>query len=312
MSAVLQERYDPTAGMELTTGDEIALEATRHIFLAGDMIDPHRKDDLPHLAHGGEELANFCLRRTNGYLPRCTITPMEVWAEWLPMEYFPEGVRPLKLKGEQIVDNNPTGRTLINKPLFGYAHMPGELIIDAIGLATGERKGIVEIEALRGVDASDPEVTRIQNLFFGPDFPLPIELRLIEQRIALILAAHNDPDVKSVARDMLTSCEQFRRWAEGEIGKMNTQLDQRVSHQWTYSYSPKVRMLLKQLEVEPRGTSTYNPVDSLLTAMKSQGVSAEVFEQMAERDANLIEKLTGAFTTALADAMKSSQPKPAE
>ena len=297
---------DQTQGMELTTGDEVALEATRWLFLAGDMIDAQRKEDLPHLAMGGEELDNRCLRRTNGYLPKCAFTPMEIWAEWLPIEFFPEGVRPLSLKGLPPSNDNPSGRTLIGKPLYGFPHYPGELIVDAIGIATGERRGVVELEALRTVDVADGTAQKLEALFFPPDWVRPVELRLVRERIERTAEAHKDSQVQMLARDMLLSCEQFYRYAQHQIDKMNAQLDTRVQHQWTYSYSPKVRLLMKQLEIPVRNTAQ-SPVEAVLTAMKAQGVTPDVFEQMAQRDENLVAKLGEVFSQALASALKGSQ-----
>lgn len=291
---------DPTVGMELTTGDEIALEATRWLFLAGDMLDPHRKEDLPHLAAGGEETGNVCLRRTNGYLPKCTFTPLEIWAEWLPIEFFPEGVRPLKLKGQPVEDQNPNGRTLIGKPLYGYAHYPGELIVDAIGLATGEKKGIVEIEVLRGVDYGDEKVATLQSDFFPDDYR-PVKLREIRERIAAV--AEKSELHRLAARDMLASCEQFERWATREIDKAHSQLDQRQSHMHVYSYSPKVRMLLEQLEIKPRQQQA-DISNELLKAVANSGVNLTA---LADRDENLISKLGQMFAESLATAMKSVQ-----
>jgi hypothetical protein len=297
MSAVLERSYsDSTAGMELTTGDEISLEATRWLFLAGDMIDPHRKNDLPHLKDGGEELANFCLRRTNGYLPRCTFTPLEVWAEWLPLEYFPEGVRPLKLKGEPVKIDNPNGITLVGKPLFGFPHYPGELIVDAVGLSISEKRGIVEIESLRDVPFGDPQVDRLQSLFFSA--PPPIEIRLLEERITKVAEAHG-PDVRAVAADMLSSCEHFKRWALTEIDKCHIQLDTRVQHQHTYSYSPKIRMLMRQMEITPRQSRGEVFQDEIMKAVASSGVSASTLETIMAKQGEL-------FATAMAEAIKNA------
>lgn len=305
MSAVIQQPYnpDPTLGMELTTGDEIALEATRWLFLAGDLLDPHRKDDLPHLAAGGEELANFCLRRTNGFVPRLAITPLEVWAEWLPIEYFPEGVRPMKLKGQDVKDENPTGQTLVGKPLFGYPHYPGELIVDAVGLSVSEKRGIVEIEALRTVPFGDSEVARIQQLFFPEDFR-PLQLRKVEERIDQV-AETNNSDIKWVAKDMQQSCAQFRRYAQAQIDRCHTQLDTRVSHQYTYSYSPKIRLFMQQLEVEPRQNAGQTLSAEVLKAVAGSGISNDALEAIMAKQGAMF---AAAMTEAIKQAVAASQP----
>lgn len=304
MSAVMER--DLTQGLELVTGDEIALHATRHLFFAGDCLDPDRKHELSHLREGGEELSNRCLKRTGGFLPRCTITPMEFWGEALPIEHFPDGVQPYKLKDVEIKDENPTGRTLHGKPLLFMPMYPGHLIVDALGLATGERKGIVEIQVLKGVDYS-PETERFNTLFFPATYTKPVELRLIQQRIEEVGDSHSDSDVKSIASDMVQSCEQFRRWAQDKIDKCHTQLDTRISHQWTYRYSPQVRALMRQLEIQPRNESAQQLNAAVLQAVSNSGISPEVFAQMQERDANLVNKLGEVFSEALSKALSSAK-----
>lgn len=314
MNTVLAELppyIDPTAGMELTTGDEIALEATRWLWLGMDLLDPSRKADVLYLreGNGGEELDNICLRRTRGFLPRCTFTPLEVWAEWLPIEFFPEGARPLKLKGAPIQDQNPTGRTLVGKPLYGYAHYPGEQILDAIGLPTGDRRGVVEIEVLRGVNVDDPQAVKLQNLFFPLGQKLPLELRAIEEQIQRTADAHKSDDVRITAKNMLESTAQSRRWAEQLISRQHSQLDARITHHYVHSYSPKCLHLMKQLEMTPRSVGT-NPVEAMFKAMNAQGLTPEVLAQMEARDASLVDKLGAAFSEALTKAFSAIQPPP--
>lgn len=302
MSAVLERNL--TAGLELITGDEVALEATRYIWFAGDVIDPDRKLDLPHLAGGGEELHNVCLRRTGGFLPRCEITAMEFWGETLPLEWFPDGVRPYKLKDTDPVTEatNLNGRTSIGKPLFFMPMYPGDMIVDALGLASGERKGIIELEILRDVDYDTGESQRMQNLFFPPHFIKPIELRLIQEQIEKVADSVLDPDAKVIANSMITSCEQFRRWAQEKIDKCHTQLDTRVSFQWTYRYSSQIRSLMKQLEIEPRNQGAQNFQNSVLQAVQNSGITPEMFAQMEARDANMIAKMGEAMAEVLAKA----------
>lgn len=307
MSAVIDQR-DLTSGLELVTGDEVALEATRYLFFAGDVIDPDRKQELQYMREGGEELPNRCLRRTGGFLPRCYITPLEFWGETLPLEHFPDGVRPYRLKDTPVENLNPNGRTLVGKPLFFMPLYPGDLIVDALGLATGEHKGIVEVEVLRGVDyGADSE--HFNTVFFPASYQKPIELRLIQEHIDGIGSKSSDPDVKSVAGNMITSCEQFRRWAQNKIDKCHAQLDTRTIHQWTYQYSPQIRNMLKQLEIEPRNQSAQTLNAAMMQAVANSGISPEVLAQMQERDTNLITRLGEVFAEALA---KVTAPGPTQ
>lgn len=315
MSVAENRLVDQSAGLELVTGDEIALEATRHIFLAGDLLDPARKRDVGFL-EGGEEIPNRCLRRTAGRLPRCSITPLEVWGQDLPLEQFPEGVRPMKLKGSEpqpfhqpvglVTGGNPKN---FNAPLFFVPVYPGELIIDAIGIASGDRRGIVEIIALQGVEYGK-EDREMQELFFPADYIKPIEIRLIRQHIEQIGESVVDPDVKSVAADMLTSCDQFTEYAMDQIGKANTQVLQRVHPQGhTYTYSPKIRSFAAQLEVKLIDTVGQRVQDQVAQAVAT--VDPALLEQVTIGNSQMLERIATMFTDALKQAVATVPAQPA-
>jgi hypothetical protein len=285
MSAVLEPHVDPTLGLELVTGDEVALEATRHLFLAADLLDPARARDV-NMPSGGEELPNRCMRRTSGQLRRCEITPVEFWGEPLPLELFPDGVRPYKLKGQdtEAINFNPTGvfnPRLVDKPLFFMPLFPGELIVDAVGVASGERRGIVEIEALRGVDYGGAD-REMQELFFG-NFPLPLQLRLIREHIERVGDSVADPDAKSVAASMLLSCDQAREYMEDVVSLGNSQLDERVRFQHTYRMTPKLRHFMAQLEIVPRDRAVREVTNKVTDAAVAGGISAEQLEGILTR-----------------------------
>jgi hypothetical protein len=287
MSAVLEaKRTDATEGLELVTGDEVSLEATRHLFLAADLLDPDRRREIG-LKYGGEELPNRCLRRTSGLLPRCAITPLEFWGEPLPLELFPDGVRPYKLKGQETPDINfnPAGAfnpRLTDKPLFFMPLFPGDLIVDATGVATGQRRGVVEVEVLRGINYGGTD-REFQDLFFPESFQLPIELRLIREHIETVANSVADPDAKSVAESMLLSCEHSREYMESVVSKANTQLDERVKFQHTYALTPKLRHFMAQLEITPRDQAMRQVQDKVTQAAVSSGISAEQLEQILSR-----------------------------
>lgn len=228
----------------------VPLEATRYIFTPGDYLDPARKDQLEHLHRGGDELlSNPCVRRTtNRFLPKCAITPLEFWGEELAWDLFPkEGISvrpPVKLKG--VRKQESAGR--IFPELFFYPHYPGELIRDALD-AGREPRGVVEITQFQAVPWESGEAQAAQEVIFPSSWPIPTQLRLVEEQIQRA-ADTNGSDIKSITDEMLTACEQFRRYAMTIIGRENTQIAQRVVHMHTYSYSPKCRMLADQLEIK--------------------------------------------------------------
>ncbi len=291
---------DDNAELSMIADDAsgIPLEATRYIFSPGDYLDPARKDQLPHLRRGGEELlSNPCLRRTtNRFLPRCAITPLEFWGEELAWDLFPkEGVSvraPIKLRG--VVKQESAGRLF--PELFFYPHYPGELIRDAID-AGNESRGIAEITWLRNVDWETGEAQAIQNTIFPADWLLPRELRLVEERINKA-ADENTSSIKDICGEMLDACDKFRRYGLSVIGRENTQIAQRVAHIHVYSYSPKCRSFAEQLEVK-------------LTASTSDTIGAEVVKALAEAgNRPLDERSIQVISVAVAEAVKQALAQP--
>lgn len=308
MSAVLERKLDPTDGLELITGDEIALEAPRALFLAADLLDPARSRDIG-LEGGGEELPNRCLRRTGGLLPRCSITPLEFWGEPLPLELFPDGVRPYKLKGapDEAMNFNPNGAfdsRLRGKPLFFMPLFPGELIVDALGIASGERRGVVEINVLKGVNYGS-EYDELQAFFFPADYIKPIELAKIRQNIERRAESVADPDIRSAATDMLLSCDQSQEYMEQIVSIASTQLNQRVAHNYTYRLYPKIRHFMAQLGLKPRENTMEVVQDQVAQAVAQSGVSAEQLESIMGNVANVV---AAATANAIKEAVAASKP----
>jgi hypothetical protein len=241
---------DPTFGLELIDARAEGTEATRYVYLALDVLDPERRDQVERLRRGGEEVSSHCLRRTQNYVPRCWITPVEVWVEHMPPHAVPEGIRSVEVKDPSLITPESDTRSAIQnllrgKPLRSIRTYPGDEMSDITG--TYQKVGITELEALRGVEWDSGEAQRLQNEFFPPSWPLPVALRAIEERIHEASSAH-----PAVAEDMLRSVNQSRRWAQARLQAEHVLLDTRKEHQWTYTYSPIARSLLAQLEMTPR------------------------------------------------------------
>lgn len=282
MEAVAERPVDTTLGLELVTGDEISLNASRALFLAADLLDPNRRREIG-LVDGGEELPNRCLRRTSGLLPRCSITPLEFWGDPLPLELFPDGVRPYKLKGEPSPEvtfnpNGPFNPRLRDKPLFFMPLFPGELIRDAL---EGGR-GIVEIQVLKTVDYGS-EYTELQDFFFPVDYVKPIALRLIREHIEQRASSVADPDIRAVADDMLLSCEQSHEYMSELVSVANTQLAERVSFRHTHRLTPKIRHFMAQLELAPTTDKIVAVQDKVAEAVSQSGISGDQLEQILNR-----------------------------
>jgi hypothetical protein len=312
MSAVLEARLpiDPSAGLELVTGDEIALNATRHIFLAADLLSPARTAEIG-MPQGGEELDSPCLRRTPGRLNRCNITPLEVWGIPMPLEQFPDGIRPMRIKGAEADEEalrSATGRHIgLGKPVYWLPTSPGEQIVDALGIASGQRRGIVEIKKLLGVDYGTYD-REMQELFFG-GFEIPIELRLIREHIEQVGNSHADPDVKDIASDMVRSCEESRSYMQARVDLGNSQLRTRIKHQWTYALTPVLRHFMAQLEVKPEGEDAMGALQNQVAqAVAGSGITPEQLQAILAGQAPII---AAAVAKAVTEAM-AAKPTPTE
>lgn len=250
--AVPQHRIDETKGLVLVTKDGESREKTRYLFTAGDVIDPDRKRQIAPLRDGGEEVDARCLRRTPNYIPRCEFTPFETWFEPLGInELAGDSMKDLVSIGSSTQAELPPmvhpGQFFRHQePMMGMPHYPGVDIgslIDAVGY-----RGVKEIESLRGNDWEQGYVSHLQETFFPVDWPKPMPLRLIEERIREV----GQGALGTIADELLASCDQFRQWALGRIGVEHGLLQTRTKHNHTYSYSRLAPQLLAQLEISPK------------------------------------------------------------
>lgn len=330
MSVAEKQLIDPTQGLELITGDEIALNATRHIFLAADLLDPRRSREIG-MVRGGEELDNRCLRRTSGKLPRCTFTPMEYWGEPMPLELMPEGVRPLRLKGEQVqgipapvgytgpaarlgsgqqvgpggalVGTGADGnRQFISDVLFNPIY-PGDHIRGAV--ATG--RGIVEIEVLRTVDYGGID-REMEALFFPPDWQVPTAIRLIREHVEQVAESVLDADVRSIADNILTSIQESSEYMAGRIGAETSGVLQRVNAKGghVYTYSRMGRSFAAQLEVR------LNDMSDLVNQQVEKAAAGIDVQALAAMNQETIAAIGTMLTDALKTALASAAVKPVE
>jgi hypothetical protein len=297
---------DPSVGLELVSPDGVNLNATRHLFLAANLMDPARQRDLD-LPDGGEDVGHICLRRTAGKIHRCEITPLEMWVDWMPLELFPQGMEhmALSLKG-QVADSG--GR--IFPQLYGYPYHPAHAITDFTGLASGSRRGIVELENLLGVEYG-VQTSQLQDLFFPADYAKPVEIRLVAEHIEKVAGSVADPDVKDTANFMLLSCTESRAYMEQYISASLTRLAERKSGDYVHRLTPKDRSFMAQLEMRaPVVNQLQDTVDRAVTA----SLPPELLEQMAQNNAvvaGLVPALSEAIGNAVREAIQAATAKPA-
>lgn len=266
---------DPSHGLELVDGRAEGVEATRYVYLALDVLDPDRRDQIERLRRGGEEVNSHCLRRTPNFVPRCFITPVEQWVEHMPLHAVPEGVRSVEVKDASLEPPIMTATEAMRmmtrgRPLRSIRTYPGDEMSDIV--EANARVGTTELSALRGVEWDTGEAQRLQEEFFPASWPLPTALRLIEERVRDRYSVH-----PAVAEDMQRSHRASRRWAQARLQAEHVLLDTRKEHQWTYTYSPIARSLLAQLEMTPRDQGWETMMaqsNAQLTAAIAQGMAS--------------------------------------
>lgn len=261
---------DETRNLTLVTAQGESREDTQYLWTPLDVIDPDRKHQLAHVERGGEEVASKCLRRSwcHNFVPRCTFTPLEKWFEPIGIaELIPDGIRPstLKLADVPLVPEGmpPTQFFMRHQDPIGIPTYPGEdapLIMQVAGY-----RGLTRVNSLFGKVWDSGDVQLIQEEFFPFDKPLPIALRLIEDRIKEVAKS----GYPQLGDEMLKSCDTARRWARRRIDIEHTLLDTRTRHNHTYSYSAIASQLLAQLEMTPkdRGSETTALAEAIIKAM---------------------------------------------
>lgn len=292
---------DPTKGLELVDGRAEGIEATRYVFLALDVLDPERRDQIERLRRGGEEVNSHCLRRTPGFVPRCFITPVEQWVEHMPLHAVPEGIRSVEVKDPslepQVLSATDVMRMMTRgRPLRSIRTYPGDEMSDIS--ETYQKVGITELAALKGVEWDTGEAQRLQDEFFPASWLLPTALRLVEERVQDRYSVH-----PAVADDMLRSIATSRRWAQARLQAEHVLLDTRKEHQWTYTYSPIARSLLAQLEMTPRdqGWETLMAQSNIHLAQAIAGIQGQ---QQSSMDVNA---LAAAIATAIVAAQSAGK-----
>lgn len=255
MATPAYQLRDETAGLTLVTPGGETREQTRYLFMPLDLIDPARKRQDPKMRMGGEEVISHCLRRSQfrNFLPRCTFVPLEKWFE-------PIGIP--ELAGDRMgdlvtVSQPPVQRPVMEftapqlfrapDPIKGLQCYPGAdlpLIMEVAG-----HRGVRPIEAMRGIEWDAGQAQALQEDFFPSDWPLPTQLRLVEEQIKRV--GERSDLHGQIAEQALESCATARHYGQAYINVQHGLLRTRQKHNWTYAYSSIAQQVLDQLELAP-------------------------------------------------------------
>lgn len=301
--------------------DTKSRETARFVFFAGDHITPSEKYANPTrflggveadmyltLAKTGRELyARHDLYNTGGVIYRCAITQLKTF--YLPVnqnmiapadrEKYLEGyVEPngrfnpktgayesVAVRGTYGRENGQNGDRRFS-PFY-----PGDEIEAITRASSGLRPGgVVEIGALRGKTWEDQITAQIH---FFPNWDrlqtemdtFPKTLRELRANIVAKIAGAT-PELASIGRDMLRSCDEFKMWglrylkAWRQIVKWaDTQIDSPIP-----GYNELCEMLFEMLEVNREDTLGQTRTDGgevqqlaqlLLAGLKGQAAPAD-------------------------------------
>jgi len=327
-------QIDPTAELDLAVTVAPDLETTRHVFYVGDTIIPQRKRELDFLRGGGVEVYSRCLRRTRqSFIPRLMITPFETWNDGgRPVEFAtnveevgPFGYgQPTAIKLPPLQDGRAYGDKFQVRALRYEKVFPGHEIDQVAGGSNPTRTAEVEIVSLRGQEwivngVLNSEIQAVQNAFFpetwiDPDTgKRPYKLRLARQRIEEV--GRSSDYLKSIADDMLLSCEMFRLWGDAQLRTIHTQLRKMTSGEIPFAYTDMHLLLLEQLEIPRQDTTSGIPVSSGLTpdlieSLKGDpGIDRDVLMQMIAENQEQAARQTRALELLAESMAAKDEPK---
>jgi hypothetical protein len=257
----------------ISNAERVAMQTSRVLFYAGDVISAIDKYDAPStMGFGGIYRSDLRTIQHNGNLGmiyRCKFTSMktkmidENKAMLLPAD-VKNWEKSYTLSNAKLGPNgwedmqvgvDRASAHLVYKPRY-----PGEEIRFALqhNEPVGER-GIVEVAALRG--AEYPEI-RAAQLFFFPNWEqiergetrLPDTIRALETHIRARLAATRELDNRlanqyaSIANDMIKSCSEYRAWGLAYLKFIEDGINEAKINGQPYSYPLLGEMVLAQLE----------------------------------------------------------------
>lgn len=304
---------------QITFGDRhtVGRELSRFLFFAGDVLGVDTKFEREDLKAGGEVVDNPCLWRFRRFLRKCVITPFEVGGLPTPPELVPEGAELITMSQEG--DPAPARGVYGNlsaAPLLGLKVYPGEQIVTILNGSlnrTGNlKKGIVEIEDLRGGSFESLRESGLQGHFFPS---VPVKLREVEAMIRAGLAKDSAPLIQHVGGNMLSSVEQFREFGKAQIEREHANLRKgTLDSGFTYTYSPFAETLLEQLEVprQDQGLKEVADLNQNMTAALLKALDGKGDTQVAEAIAKLAanqETLTAALLKIIESGEKEKAKK---
>jgi len=249
---------------------DVDRDVPRSLFTAANLVSPQAARDRGHLAAGGVELWNPCLRASGMFIRRGTITPL-LMDTLTPIPSEEANLENTQFFAPQprghVEDQGYVGPLQSGGPLLGYPARPGDQIGNILDGpenvdGTGPR-GLVEITSLKGhnyrftecpipeLGLVDLKIWEIQKSIF-PDYPiLPVTLAKFREQIETSHAKlHSMATAKKVAEEMIVSCDIFGLWATRAIEEIHQAMNNAAAKGYVFPYEGIHFALLEQLGME--------------------------------------------------------------
>lgn len=304
--------------------------ANRFLFVAIDVTTPSRKRACKRLQFGGHEVISECLAPTQGFIQKGRITPMVRSGEPILEENAPDGADffqiPMAPKVE--IPGALIMQGMSESPVGAIPAYPGDhfsVLMNGSGSEIDSRKiGLVEITALRGKNykierlapglSVDRDIWDINRYFF-PTFPVVPEL-LTEFRNLIEKARSETADatLRSIAEDMLASCEVGSLWASETLDAKERLMVQGGPQQgYAYVYDELEESLLVQMG-RAKASQGMTKIASQFASIAETGRAdvAELATAIKEGNRDFARMLAEELAKVRAVQTVVSDPKPAE
>lgn len=276
--------------------NEIAREAVRYVFFAGDIMPPTQKEERSDLRLGGEYFGQEykTLVRSKGLVRKCQITPLEIGFDFMGDEQIGDNATGLQVVS-QVTHADPVASDSPALPkrsrLSGIQIYPGEQIRGILhGNSNGTNKGFVEIRKLAGVLYDDFRTSGVQEFIF-PDWKkilagaadLPVKLASLVTHLNERRTATSDADIRSIIDDMLLSCTIHRRWGLQYLKYASALVRVPAYQGHVNTYSDLAEMLFTVLDVRREDMLADVGTQEIAARLQAGNVTAQDSQVLLDR-----------------------------
>lgn len=301
----------------------------RYVVFMGNVITPERVREIPYLHAGGDEHPARTLATTRGFIRRGRLVPLVKWIELVGTDEVINAASLQTIQYQPSKAETVAGQGGVTaRSLSGMTRPPGQDVqaITQQDIIQADRKGIVEVTALRGIEYGDPQRAKLEALFFPKAANVldktghALKHAALMAQVETIRGEHKDADVRSIADAMLQSGEMFRMWALRRIDTEALLVRQGVQPSGhVFAYTNLVKSLAELFDVElpdtriqraPVGNADTDLVQQL---MEENRQMRELMQQQAAENKALMAEFGGIAKQALAATLANAEtPKKAK